>query len=126
MINCEIVRPFDHFYIDTPFMVLEVRNLHGAPYITANIRGLVARKKLQQDKANKALSIVKGVLDYSEFKDVDMVIEVWTEPIFCQVMFRRMVSSFPSLLLCFASLLSWCYKNGDDQNFSILNMLKLL
>lgn len=42
----------------------------------ANVRGLVSRKRLAQDKAEKALSMVKGVLDYSEFKDVDMVIEV--------------------------------------------------
>lgn len=32
--------------------------------------------KLTQDKANKALQILKGALDYSDFKDVDMVIEV--------------------------------------------------
>ncbi|XP_070003979.1 peroxisomal fatty acid beta-oxidation multifunctional protein AIM1 isoform X2 [Nicotiana sylvestris] len=51
----------------------------GIKAVEANIRGLVARKKLQQDKANKALSIVKGVLDYSEFKDVDMVIEAVIE-----------------------------------------------
>lgn len=31
---------------------------------------------LSQEKMNKALSLVKGVLDYSEFKNVDMVIEV--------------------------------------------------
>lgn len=46
------------------------------PYVSANIYGLVTRKKLTQDKADKALSMLKGVLDYSEFKDVDMVIEV--------------------------------------------------
>ncbi|XP_004251613.1 peroxisomal fatty acid beta-oxidation multifunctional protein AIM1 [Solanum lycopersicum] len=51
----------------------------GIKTVEANIRGLVARKKLQQDKANKALSMVKGVLDYSEFKDVDMVIEAVIE-----------------------------------------------
>ncbi|TMW96520.1 hypothetical protein EJD97_007214 [Solanum chilense] len=51
----------------------------GIKTVEANIQGLVARKKLQQDKANKALSMVKGVLDYSEFKDVDMVIEAVIE-----------------------------------------------
>ncbi|KAG5569715.1 hypothetical protein H5410_059481 [Solanum commersonii] len=51
----------------------------GIKTVEANIRGLVARKKLQQDKANKAFSMVKGVLDYSEFKDVDMVIEAVIE-----------------------------------------------
>lgn len=37
---------------------------------------MVSRGKLTQDKAGKALSLLKGVLDYTEFKDVDMVIEV--------------------------------------------------
>ena len=45
----------------------------------ANVWGLVSRKKLTDDKAQKALSLLKGVLDYSEFKDVDMVIEVWAQ-----------------------------------------------
>ena len=44
--------------------------------VTANLKSLVSRGKLTQDKAGKALSLLKGVLDYSEFKDVDMVIEV--------------------------------------------------
>ncbi|KAK4343439.1 hypothetical protein RND71_036533 [Anisodus tanguticus] len=37
--------------------------------------------KAVEGKANKALSMVKGVLDYSEFKDVDMVIEAVIENI---------------------------------------------
>ncbi|KAJ8562482.1 hypothetical protein K7X08_011773 [Anisodus acutangulus] len=41
--------------------------------------GLVSRKKLPQDKADKALSMVKGALDFSDFKDVDMVIEAVIE-----------------------------------------------
>lgn len=45
-------------------------------HVTANVRGLVTKGKLTQDKARKALSMLKGVLDYSEFKDIDMVIEV--------------------------------------------------
>ena len=36
----------------------------------------MTRGKLIQDKAEKALSYLSGVLDYSEFKDVNMVIEV--------------------------------------------------
>ena len=44
--------------------------------MTANVRGLVTRGKLAKHKADGALSLLKGVLDYSEFKDVDMVIEV--------------------------------------------------
>ncbi|KAI3701455.1 hypothetical protein L6452_26547 [Arctium lappa] len=47
--------------------------------IEANVRGLVAGKKLAQSRADKALSMIKGVLDYSEFNDVDMVIETVTE-----------------------------------------------
>lgn len=42
----------------------------------ANVGGLVTRRSLSQDKADKALLLLKGVLDYSEFKHVDMVIEV--------------------------------------------------
>ncbi|XP_024959235.1 peroxisomal fatty acid beta-oxidation multifunctional protein AIM1-like isoform X1 [Cynara cardunculus var. scolymus] len=53
--------------------------LKGIKMIEANVRGLVARKKLAQSRADKALSMIKGVLDYSEFKDVDMVIEAVIE-----------------------------------------------
>ena len=45
-------------------------------FIAANVHGLVTKGKLSRDKAEKALSLVKGVLDYTDFKDVDMVIEV--------------------------------------------------
>jgi len=45
-------------------------------HFTANVRSLVTRGKLTRDKADKALSMLKGALDYSDFKDVDMVIEV--------------------------------------------------
>ncbi|KAI3711607.1 hypothetical protein L1987_70146 [Smallanthus sonchifolius] len=51
----------------------------GLKTIEANVRGLVARKKLSQAQAEKALSMTKGVLDYSEFRDVDMVIEAVIE-----------------------------------------------
>ncbi|KAJ8750765.1 hypothetical protein K2173_015946 [Erythroxylum novogranatense] len=55
--------------------------LKGTKTIEANIRSLVTRGKLTQDKANEALSLLKGVLDYSEFKDVDMVIEAVIESV---------------------------------------------
>lgn len=42
----------------------------------ANVQVLVSKGKLPRDKADKALSLLKGVLDYTEFRDVDMVIEV--------------------------------------------------
>lgn len=48
----------------------------NVPVLTANVQGLVSRGKLTRDKAEKALSMLKGVTDYSEFNDVDMVIEV--------------------------------------------------
>ncbi|XP_022749827.1 peroxisomal fatty acid beta-oxidation multifunctional protein AIM1-like isoform X1 [Durio zibethinus] len=65
------------------FVVLKEVNseylLKGIKMIEANIRGLVAKGKLTNDKAEKALSMLKGVLDYTEFKDVDMVIEAVVE-----------------------------------------------
>ncbi|CAH9117955.1 unnamed protein product [Cuscuta epithymum] len=51
----------------------------GLKSIEENVRSLVSRKKLPQDKAEKALSLLQGVLDYSEFKDADMVIEAVIE-----------------------------------------------
>ncbi|KAK9983205.1 hypothetical protein SO802_032730 [Lithocarpus litseifolius] len=48
--------------------------LKGLKSVEANVRGLVTRGKLTQDKVQKTLSMLKGVLDHSEFKDVDMVI----------------------------------------------------
>lgn len=45
-------------------------------FLTANVRSLVTRGKLSRDKADKALLMLKGALDYSDFKDIDMVIEV--------------------------------------------------
>lgn len=67
------------------FVVLKEINseylLKGIKTIEANVQGLVSRKKLPEDKARKALSMLKGVLDYSEFRDVDMVIEAVIENI---------------------------------------------
>ncbi|KAF4384767.1 hypothetical protein G4B88_007075 [Cannabis sativa] len=47
----------------------------------ANMRGLVEKGKLARAKPDKALSLLKGVLDYIEFKDVDLVIETVIENI---------------------------------------------
>lgn len=66
------------------------------PCLTANVQGLVSRKKLTQDKAEKAVSLLKGVLDYSEFKDVDLVIEVH------YIAFKLVYYCFPI-----------CIKNGN-------------
>ncbi|KAF8034350.1 hypothetical protein BT93_C0600 [Corymbia citriodora subsp. variegata] len=51
----------------------------GIKMVEANVRGLVVRGKLTQGNAEKALSMLKGVLDYADFKDVDMVIEAVIE-----------------------------------------------
>ncbi|GJM90849.1 hypothetical protein PR202_ga07169 [Eleusine coracana subsp. coracana] len=53
----------------------------GQKMIAANLEGLVKRRTLTKDKMNKALSLLKGALDYSDFKDVDMVIEAVIEKI---------------------------------------------
>ncbi|PQP96537.1 peroxisomal fatty acid beta-oxidation multifunctional protein AIM1 [Prunus yedoensis var. nudiflora] len=51
----------------------------GIKTIEANVKGLVTKGKLTQDKAQRALSLLKGSLDYSDFKDADMVIEAVIE-----------------------------------------------
>ncbi|KAF5742977.1 peroxisomal fatty acid beta-oxidation multifunctional protein AIM1 isoform X1 [Tripterygium wilfordii] len=55
--------------------------LKGIKLIEGNVQSLVEKGKLTQDKAERAFSKLKGVLDYSEFKDVDMVIEAVIENI---------------------------------------------
>ncbi|KAI3839340.1 hypothetical protein MKW92_041913, partial [Papaver armeniacum] len=47
----------------------------GMKTIEGNLQSLVAKGKTTEDKVKKALLILKGVLDYAEFKHVDMVIE---------------------------------------------------
>ncbi|XP_010915852.1 peroxisomal fatty acid beta-oxidation multifunctional protein [Elaeis guineensis] len=53
----------------------------GLKVVSVNLEGLVKKGSLTKDKMNKALSLLKGVLDYSEFKHVDMVIEAVIENI---------------------------------------------
>ncbi|TYI16879.1 hypothetical protein ES332_A08G285100v1 [Gossypium tomentosum] len=69
--------------VNNIFVVLKEVNseylLKGIKTVEANVRGLANRGKMTKDKAEKALSMLKGVLDYSEFKDVDMVIEAVVE-----------------------------------------------
>ena len=43
---------------------------------SANLQGLATKGKFELNRVEKALSILKGVINYSDFKDVDMVIEV--------------------------------------------------
>ncbi|KAL2929176.1 Peroxisomal fatty acid beta-oxidation multifunctional protein AIM1 [Bienertia sinuspersici] len=47
----------------------------------SNMRNLEMKQELVKDKVEKALSLLKGVLDYSKLKDVDMVIETVAENI---------------------------------------------
>jgi len=43
---------------------------------TVNLHSLVKRGELLEEKMKKAFSLLKGVVDYEEFTDVDMVMEV--------------------------------------------------
>ncbi|KAI3992610.1 hypothetical protein MKX01_007932 [Papaver californicum] len=63
----------------------------GMKTIEGNLRCLVARRKMTEDKVKKALSILTGVLDYAEFKHVDMMIEAVMESILLkQSIFREL------------------------------------
>ncbi|XP_019183757.1 PREDICTED: peroxisomal fatty acid beta-oxidation multifunctional protein-like [Ipomoea nil] len=43
--------------------------------IEVNLNGLVTRGELDLDKVKRSLSFLKGVIDYEDFRNVDMVIE---------------------------------------------------
>ncbi|KAK8963884.1 Peroxisomal fatty acid beta-oxidation multifunctional protein [Platanthera guangdongensis] len=51
----------------------------GIKSVEANLKGLVKRGTITQEKMNRSLSILKGVLDYTDFKYADMVIEAVIE-----------------------------------------------
>ncbi|KAL3498435.1 hypothetical protein ACH5RR_041167, partial [Cinchona calisaya] len=53
----------------------------GVKSIEANLQGLVKRGEFPHDKLENALSLLKGALDYEEFKNVDVVIEAVYEDI---------------------------------------------
>lgn len=53
----------------------------GQKTIAANLEDLVKRGSLAKDRINKVMSLLKGTLDYSDFKDVDMAIETVIEDI---------------------------------------------
>lgn len=44
--------------------------------ILANLQSRVRKGKMTPEKFEKAISLLKGALDYESFKDVDIVIEV--------------------------------------------------
>ncbi|KAL5572638.1 hypothetical protein UlMin_022235 [Ulmus minor] len=69
----------------------------GIKAVEANVLGLVNKHKLAQEKAEKALLLLKGVLDYTDFKDVDMVIEAVAENIHLkQAIFSEIEKVCPS------------------------------
>ena len=51
----------------------------GINRIKANLQSSVKKGKLTQERFEKALSLVKGSLDYESFRDVDLVIEAVIE-----------------------------------------------
>ncbi|MBA0777468.1 hypothetical protein Gotri_005483 [Gossypium trilobum] len=69
--------------INSEYLLKGMKTVEGGYYIDtlSNIQSLVARGKVTQDKARKALSMLEGVSDYSEFKEMDMVIEAVIEDI---------------------------------------------
>lgn len=74
------IRIYSYSYHCVGFHVQETRDMLF--HLTANVRGLVTRGKLTKDKSDKALSMLNGALDYSDFRDVDMVIEVCNSWVF--------------------------------------------
>lgn len=51
----------------------------GIRRVRANLQSRVKKGKMTQEKFEKTMSLLKGVLDYESFKDVDMVIEAVIE-----------------------------------------------
>ncbi|KAG5555099.1 hypothetical protein RHGRI_012583 [Rhododendron griersonianum] len=51
----------------------------GVGRVRANLQSRVKRGNMTQEKFEKTLSLLKGVLDYESFRDVDMVIEAVIE-----------------------------------------------
>ncbi|RXH80234.1 hypothetical protein DVH24_041381 [Malus domestica] len=53
----------------------------GISRVRANLQSRVKKGKMTQEKFEKTTSILKGVLDYDSFRDVDMVIEAVIEKV---------------------------------------------
>lgn len=51
-------------------------NISVLACFTANLLSRVKKGRMTQQKFEKTFSLLKGVLDYDSFKDVDLVIEV--------------------------------------------------
>ncbi|GKC89488.1 peroxisomal fatty acid beta-oxidation multifunctional protein AIM1 isoform X2 [Tanacetum coccineum] len=67
------------FIISNIYVVLKEVNSQYLLKRIKTVEGMVAKKKLAQSRAEKTLTMIKGALNYSEFKDVDIVIEVVIE-----------------------------------------------
>lgn len=44
-------------------------------FVSANLQSRVKKGNMTQEGFEKALSLLRGVLDYEQFRDVDIVIE---------------------------------------------------
>ncbi|CAL2226942.1 unnamed protein product [Prunus armeniaca] len=53
----------------------------GIGRVRANLQSRVKKGKMTQEKFEKTISLLKGVLDYESFKDVDIVIEAVIEKV---------------------------------------------
>ncbi|CAN6676884.1 unnamed protein product [Malus baccata var. baccata] len=53
----------------------------GIGRVRANLQSRVKKGKMTQEKFEKTVSLLKGVLDYENFRDVDMVIEAVIEKV---------------------------------------------
>jgi len=61
-----------------PVVILETKQEaldRGVNYIRGYFEGRVAKGKMKQDKAEKAVALLKPTLSYDDLKDVDLVIE---------------------------------------------------
>lgn len=61
-----------------PIFICFLNNIFYSFFVpsSANLQSRVKKGKMTQEKFEKTMSLLKGVLDYESFKDVDMVIEV--------------------------------------------------
>ncbi|GLJ04720.1 hypothetical protein SUGI_0001910 [Cryptomeria japonica] len=61
--------------IDTKQLDAAIQRIHG------NLKSRASSGKITEEKAKHAMTLVKGVLDYNEFYNIDIVIEAATENI---------------------------------------------
>ncbi|MQL89044.1 hypothetical protein Taro_021606, partial [Colocasia esculenta] len=84
---------------DIPVVLKEIDSTclqKGLKMIEVNLESLVKKGAMSQDKMFEALSILKGVVDYSEFENVDMVIEAVMEKVpLKQTIFREIEKVCP-------------------------------